>query len=324
MYLNETSPFCAAWAFDSGLSSVQECHDSSCKMSDSNQIRHQLWVASMAMFAAAALLHALQLAGLLRHHFSTAQIGVWPHPFHFWVLESALLIGGVACLALRDRWTKLEAWWQVSTPTKQAASLVAPLFAVQLMIGLGFWATRNQTVDDLGWLRAFFWLSAEYRPPAFFAASQLWLAAWLSWQIWRIEKRSPWLAAAMVCLYMGCDESLVINERVGHHIADIANAPLFEGIYNWLVFFAPLALALGMRFAWQFQKILDGLSMGLLVLAGAVFLSGAVGMELFEAAGRKLDERFLATPAGHLNMLIEEMLELFGVGLTVWLTRRSR
>jgi hypothetical protein len=200
--------------------------------------------------------------------------------------------------------------------------LVAPLFAIQALIGLGFWFTRNQTVDDLGWLRATFWLSAEYRPPAFFAAFQLWLAAWFCWRIRALERRSPWGAAAAICLYMGVDEGLGIHEQVGHRIAAFSDAPAFEGVYNWLVFFVPLALVLGLWLAWRFAKVLDRLAMALLLLAGAMFLSGAVGLELLESVGSSIDRAYQTTPEGQLNLLFEEMLEFSSVGLAVFVFAR--
>jgi hypothetical protein len=278
--------------------------------------------AALLVFSAAASLHAVQLLGVTPQHFPANELSVWPHPFHFWLLESLLAIAGVALLVLRARWLALQTWWASAGPTKQALALVAPLFAIQALIGLGFWFTRNQTVDDLGWLRATFWLSAEYRPPAFFAAFQLGLAAWLCWRVRALERRSPWGAAAAICLYMGIDEGLGIHEQVGHRIAAFSDAPAFEGVYNWMVFFAPLALALGLWLAWRFAKVLDRLAMGLLILAGAMFLSGAVGFELLESTGSSIDKTYQATPAGQLNLLLEEMLEFSAVGLAVFVFAR--
>lgn len=86
--------------------------------------------------------------------------------------------------------------------------------------------------------------------------------------------------------------------------------------FNWLLVAVPLAVAAGVVLLWLARGLNSRLRMRLIV-AGAVYLLGAVGMEV---VGGLLETGTvgLGFVALHVAILIEESLELAGVIVALW------
>ncbi len=283
--------------------------------------------------ALGAFLHLLQLLSLGPWSLHWPGLTTWPTGFHLWVAETGLLVLGIACVAahlMRDRW---QLWLFNASGKRRAAILVMALAVLQLLLALAFWLTRNKGVDQLGGLRAAFWLGGEFRLPTLFAVLQAWLAGWLAWQCRRFESmKAIWTAAAMVCVYIGFDEMLSIHEAVGRQVLhwlrdggwfefDSKNTmALWGGIrtYTWKLVFLPFAALVGLWLLHGFLRVLDRRAVLLLVVAALLFVGGAVGFETVEATRRATDPTWPFSTASHLNLLLEETFETAGMTVAIY------
>jgi hypothetical protein len=154
-------------------------------------------------------------------------------------------------------------------------------------------------------------LSFERNVPTWGASSLLLLAsAALAVSAERASSHRPaWWALSVIFLFMSLDEAIEIHEHLGG---------LIEGrgvlYFSWVIPAAVIVLVLGLSFL-RFLARLDSVDRRPFVVAGAIYVGGALGMELplgwwTERAG---DDNLVY---GLLDW-IEETLEL--VGLTVFL-----
>ena len=292
-----------------------------------------LAVAAAFSLGLAVFLHLLQLFALGPWSRNWPGLATWPTNFHLWVAETGLLVLGVVCtfaLLMRNRW---QAWVLNTSGERRAVTLVMALAVSQLLLALAFWLTRNKGVDQLGGLRALFWLGGEFRLPTLFAVLQAWLAGWLAWQCRRIESlQTVWTAAAMVCFYIGFDEMLSIHEAVGGQLlpwlrdsggfeVDSRNIIALWGdvrAYTWQLAFLPFATLVGLWLLYGFLRVLELRAVLLLVLAALLFVGGAVGFETVEATRVATDPTWPFSTALHLNLLLEETLETAGMTVAVY------
>lgn len=282
--------------------------------------------------ALAAVLHTLQLISLGPWAPQWPILGTWPSGFHLWVVETTLLLLALAIYCVeffRSRWEP----WVVDTAAPRAAALASALAAAQVLLALAFWLTRDKGIDQLGWLRAAFWVDGEFRVPTFFAVLQAWLASWLAWQCGKREPAKVWTAAALVCLYIGVDELLSIHEFVnvqlrGSGWLEVGANNTLQVIgsvrtYPWKLVFLPIAALVGLWILRGFLRVLEGPSVALLVLAALTFLAGAVGFETVHASKSAADPNWSGSAAGHLNLLLEETLETAGMTIAVYVFAKT-
>lgn len=305
--------------------------------------RVSLAAALAFLFLAISLASNLWLAlTLLPSHVLPSRISPspwlqWPNGWHAWLVQFTALLIAALYLALRRLRPALSSWWAIAHPTARAAAACVPLIATVILFGAGFWITRNYSVSDLGYLRAFFWLGGEFNPSTTFAVAQLWLLAGLAWACRGLAQASglparAYSIAAVLCLYLGTDELLSIHEAVGGFLRNsgwlqISPAQTFGlgslQVFSWTLVYGPLAVILGVFMARRFYCDLprDG-TFTLLVIASLVFLTGAVGFETVNsnavAHGRYLSN----SDSGHLNMLVEETMEMLGVTIAVFALAR--
>lgn len=293
---------------------------------DAGGDRVKSWVVGAWLSACALLvLHALQVSALVPVLASRGWAVEWPHTLHLWLLESlAWLTLFITLMGMR-----YEAAWQRAWSGKSASGrtglLVAALVGVEALFLVGFWLTWPHGVDELGWLRAFFFLGAEWRPAALFSAAQLWLAALLCWKCWQAEGHRAWLFAAGLCLYLGLDEWFSIHEALGHWagqmdwLRGMRNAPgsVIDGFYAWQLVFFPAVGLVGTWLLIAFKRITSGPELAVLCAGVSVFLGGALGVESVESHGLAADPGWWQTRRAHVVLLIEEGMEMLGVTAVV-------
>ncbi|MBP1150505.1 MULTISPECIES: hypothetical protein [Methylocaldum] len=296
---------------------------------------HRLQLMFLLSITAGVVLHLLQLPSLLpqREAGTIMLLAAWPQRFYFWTFEAlAWLLAGTA-LALNLFSPNLPAWYEGATPTQRARALGTALVLVQLLLGLGFWLTRDKGADQLRWLRAAFWMGGEFRIPAIFASLQLWFAAWLSFQCYRLDRAIFWFASALVCTYLGFDELLSFHEAVGvllkgsTLIGDGENTLSVGPVrtYFWPLVFLPLLLVMSAWFLVAARRAVGPRALWQLVLAGLVFATGALGFEIVEANGAaRLGEAWFNSTPGQVVLLAEESFETLGVTLAVVVFARHR
>ncbi|BBA34450.1 hypothetical protein sS8_2498 [Methylocaldum marinum] len=281
------------------------------------------------------ILHVLQLPSILSKGASETAMSwaAWPHRFHFWVLEALvwLLVG--TTLAASRLAPNLFVWWQRADPSQRAVALGAVLITVQVILGLGFWLTRDKGIDQLGWLRAAFWMGSGYRIPVFFATFQLWFASWLAFQCYRLDRGVFWFASALVFIYLGFDELFSVHEAVGGLLKGSGLVGDGERIvsvgsvktYFWPLVFLPLLVIMSAWFFVTARRTVGTRALWQLVLAGLVFVTGAIGLETVEANGvARLGDEWLTTTLGQFVLLTEESLETLGVTIAVVVFAKHR
>ncbi|MGG6238276.1 hypothetical protein ACQ4N7_06510 [Nodosilinea sp. AN01ver1] len=168
----------------------------------------------------------------------------------------------------------------------------------------------------------FFNMRDEGNLPSYISALNLLFAGSLCGLIFyheaKLKKRTPWhwLGLCMLLLGMSLDEAARIHDGiVGPLSAHFLGRG--EGIfyYTWYLIYIPIVASIGIIYI-PFLKRLPLLFSSRFILAGAVFLSGAVGMEMVEAflfsTGRNITNRSVG-----LSVFFEETLEMLAVVILI-------
>lgn len=176
----------------------------------------------------------------------------------------------------------------------------------------------NQTVQDLALLLK---LSAEHTIPAYFSALMLLGSAGLLWMIARVAQRGGrpfvrhWRWLAIIFVYLSVDESCSIHELaiepMQRVLGDRAVGLLH---YAWVVPGAAVVLGLGLVYL-RFVLHLPAGVRNRVIAAGALYVGGAIGMEMIGAYFASTSSTRTMQYAA--SALVEEMMEMFGVVLFI-------
>jgi hypothetical protein len=162
-------------------------------------------------------------------------------------------------------------------------------------------------------------VGTERNLPTFYSASTMLLCSGLLLLLVRLEWRAPgaarlfWAGLAAVFFALACDEMLVLHEKL---IEPVRSALGTSGVlyYAWVIPYGAFALAFAgaySRFLWRLPRR----TAGLLVLSGAVFVSGALGLEM---AGGYWRESYGHDGVYVALQTIEEALEMSGIVLFLY------
>ena len=125
--------------------------------------------------------------------------------------------------------------------------------------------------------------------------------------------RSVWrfIVLAALALLLSADEAAYLHERLGIFAKELGLSSSFT--YQWLLIGVPIAVIVGLGVLWIARK-LDRALRWRLIVAGLVFLAGAVGGEVVGGALKKLDllSGDALIIAYDIEVLIEEVLEVLG------------
>ena len=164
-------------------------------------------------------------------------------------------------------------------------------------------------------LKPRFDLGGEGNIPAFYSAAALLLAGVLLLFIARLRfgdgdrHRWGWLGLGLGFLFMALDEATQIHEL-------LYRVPGFDsGAWLWTVPFGVLLLIIGAVFL-RFLLDLDPKYRRLFLLSAALFLGGAIGMELISDVAIGGTNQRANWPAALLTS-VEEGLEMSGVALFI-------
>lgn len=164
------------------------------------------------------------------------------------------------------------------------------------------------------------WVDEEGNIPAWYSASLLLLCSLLLATIAAAERqlRAPhpvgWLILSLIFLFLSLDESAQLHELSIQPLQDLLNPTGFL-YYPWVV---PAAICiavflLGYR---GFLARLPARTRWLFVAAGAVFVTGALGVEALSGKQALLHGQKNLTY--HLIITVEELLEMAGVVLFIY------
>ncbi|MBB6016991.1 hypothetical protein ACFP9V_03565 [Deinococcus radiopugnans] len=171
--------------------------------------------------------------------------------------------------------------------------------------------------------RDMFWglfnLNGESNIPAAFSALLLMLATLILGVISGARRQiksadaSAWRALTLIFGFLALDEAAGLHERTANIVNSIVKT---DGIlfYAWVIPYGTLTLVVGLAFL-QFMRQLPATIRNRIILAGAIYIVGALGMEVLEAK--------VVSNAGTQNFLnqglivIEEGMEMLGVTLFI-------
>lgn len=285
---------------------------------------------SATALACACIAHVAQLAALPRFTGALPWSLVWPHSLHLWLLEPVAWLFALLAWSGPHWYPRMLAWWADCPAGQRTVALAVLLGTTQIFLCVGFWLTWPHDVDTLGWLRAFFYLGAEFSPASAFATLQFWLAAWFAWRLHRQSGQMTWLFAVVVCLYMGADEWFAIHEIIGRSAQSL---PIIEqsmaaltraghGAYSWQLAFVPVIAGVGIALLISFRSVVRPGEWWLLIGGALLFLGGAIGAESRQARGTRSVPDWWSRPEANANLLLEEGLEMLGVAIVLLVLAR--
>ncbi|GGM07770.1 hypothetical protein [Deinococcus aerophilus] len=165
------------------------------------------------------------------------------------------------------------------------------------------------------WLVIMFGLGGEANLPATFSGGLLLLSAALLGTIALTTQRAGgpfsrhWAVLAGVFLFLCLDELAAIHDNISAPLSRLAQ-PGGALLYLWVVPYG-LAVLLLLLASVRFLLHLPAATRRLFVLAGAMYVGGALGLELIEAASdaRGIHSGFIPL----LGVAIEETMEMLGL-----------
>ena len=154
-------------------------------------------------------------------------------------------------------------------------------------------------------------LDAEATLPAWYQTAMLLASAALLWMIGASRPatggfRRHWKFLAWVFVYISADENAGLHETIGFWISEHSGDSM--GVYAWLIPGLAFVIFIGLV-SWRFLKSLPPPVRTGMMIAAAVYVAGAAGVELLEAPMDPL----VGTLPFSIMVVIEETLEMAGL-----------
>lgn len=175
----------------------------------------------------------------------------------------------------------------------------------------------------LNWYTAWYFdFNGEANFPAYFSTIILLFAALLNFLLFlhnRIEKSTDfkyWLVLAIIFTFLSIDENVQFHEHIAQHLTPALPTDL-NGflIWSWVVPYSVFVLAVVIYFL-KFILSLPLKTKNLIILSGALFVFGALGLEFFEGYFYKLYG--LDHIINKTLYCIEELFEMWGIILFIY------
>lgn len=168
----------------------------------------------------------------------------------------------------------------------------------------------------------FFYLDSEGNLPTLYATISLAIAGMLLLIVGYLKKKlghgkyGYWLFIGAIFILISYDEASGMHENINEIFWDkLPDLPVYLG-FGWVIPYFFLTVIIGL-FSISFLKSIPKKTAFLFIIAGAVFVTGAMGMEFFGAY-------LWATAGGQDSLLynffatIEELLEMLGIVLFIY------
>ncbi len=176
------------------------------------------------------------------------------------------------------------------------------------------------SVGILFWAIEFFSFDVEGNIPTLYSALSVLFCSAILALITRVQwhkpdgKRFYWLGLAILFLLLGLDEGTAIHEKIGTFLESYMDArgALY---FLWVVPYGIGTVVLGLiylKFVWELPKD----TRLCFIVAGVVFLTGALGVEMLSAREAELNGYWSLTYS--LLYSLEEMLEMLGIVLFIY------
>ena len=198
------------------------------------------------------------------------------------------------------------------------------LLGIVVFLGLAHLATRHllqESQEALTGLTAFFGLGGEANLPTFVSVLNL-LAAGLLLSLIAYHKRRlgdamrwHWAVLAAGMLLMSVDEAAQIHEGIVGRVVEAITGPM-DGVFHyvWYLAYLPLLALLAVVYV-PFLRRLPAWYALRFMLAGLLYVGGAVGVEMIESF---LDYAGASYLFWTLSLLAEEMCEMLGIVVLIY------
>jgi hypothetical protein len=206
------------------------------------------------------------------------------------------------------------------SPQRIVRGLALIIFALAFASALGLWYKYFLNHDVVPWLIRVFDLDAEANIPTWYSSSTLLLCALLLAIIGHAKKghhdlyARHWQVLALVFLYLSLDETARIHELT---INPLREAFRLSGMfyYAWVIPAGIILLILGF-FYLRFLVALPAKTRRLFIVAGSVYVSGAMGVEMEQGSlvSRYGEQHFLLQVLAN----VEEIGEMVGTALFLY------
>lgn len=204
-------------------------------------------------------------------------------------------------------------------PAYVVSVLMAVVFFLHVLSGVAVWAKLAFDGQYYN-ITEFFDVGIEGNIPTIYSVIGLFIASVTALTASAASKLNRdglskyWVAVSIVMLFLAFDEGAMIHEEVGsffeEYFPNVATGYLY---WIWVVPYGIVAL-LFFAAMFPFLQFLPRRTSYGLVTAGAVFISGAVGVEVVSARiYEQHSEASLRPPVYYLLYSIEEFLEKLGV-----------
>jgi hypothetical protein len=163
---------------------------------------------------------------------------------------------------------------------------------------------------------AMFDLDGEGGVPAWFSSMLMLACAAVLAVVGRARAGDPyrrhWLVLAAIFVYLSVDETIALHERLIAPLRTLAGA---DGMlhYTWVVVGGPVVLVVGVAYL-GYLRALPASTRRRFVVAGALYVAGALGMEMLGGYLRaRHGEAYHATVLKVVVTLLEETMEMAGL-----------
>ena len=177
---------------------------------------------------------------------------------------------------------------------------------------------------QLGFERQFN-LVKENNIPTWYSSSALLLSAVLLGMIGLVNKREDnlytlhWFGLAAIFLFLSIDEAASLHEKLGFELLNpmLKSIGYFHGFgyFPWVIAGATFTLIVALAYL-RFLAALPSQTGSLFLIAGTLFVGGALGMEMLEA--RYIYYYSEADFTYYMFVAVEECLEMLGVVLFLY------
>jgi hypothetical protein len=202
------------------------------------------------------------------------------------------------------------------TITRYLTMFIGLLLVGHMAVVLISWFSGH---DEIFGLIPLFHFGREGNIPTLFSSMILVFCAALLWLIASKHRANGssyahWLGLSLIFLFLCVDETASLHERLGEPVrALLGTSGLFY--YAWMIPYG-LALCVFVAFYVKFLLSLSRDTMRLFILSGALYVMGAVGMEMI--CGWYYDTFSVRDFIYFSLVTIEELLEMFGVVLFIY------
>ncbi len=154
----------------------------------------------------------------------------------------------------------------------------------------------------------------EQNMPTFFSTSLLLISSILLLIIGRNKASSykkQWLGLSLIFFYLSLDEAISLHEILIFYTRKFLDATQYL-YFAWVIPYSIIVVVLAILYGRWLMKIPRRTSL-FFILAGVLFISGAIGMELLGGNYAFNHENFIFHPRYLMLITIEESLEMLGL-----------